>query len=310
MLARRPRPKRRRPTRPKRIDDLRGCLGDDHHLVEFADMEAVGSNPARIIPAWRDFVDRPVHRGRRLRGIGEPFGPVREAAALDECHHHKALLNVAFGSADPLWLVCPYDTATIAPTDIDRAEHNHPLIRHGDAPRDGTGSPSHDFVDVIETISRRVLAAPLAAPSAGTTVRSRAFDASSLHELRSFASTVAEASGFEPKEQASVALAVGEVAANSIRHGGGTGSLRIWTDRGSLLCEVNDHGVVTDVLVGRRRPHNDVVGGRGLWIVNQVCELVQIRSDPSGTTVRLTITPGLIPGVPSAHGAQPDSDRG
>jgi anti-sigma regulatory factor (Ser/Thr protein kinase) len=211
---------------------------------------------------------------------------------------------------DPLWLVCPYDTATIAPSDISRAEHNHPLLRRGDAPRDGAGSPSHDFVDVIEMISRRVLGAPLAAPSAGTTVRSRAFDGSSLHELRSFVSTVAAESGFEAQEQASVVLAVGEVAANSIRHGDGTGSLQIWTDRGSLLCEVHDHGVVTHALVGRRRPHNDVVGGRGLWIVNRLCELVQIRSDPSGTTVRLTITPRRIPEFSSTHGTQRDSDRG
>ena len=41
--------------------------------VTFADMAEVGINPARIIPAWREFVDAHAGRGRRLRGIGEPI---------------------------------------------------------------------------------------------------------------------------------------------------------------------------------------------------------------------------------------------
>jgi anti-sigma regulatory factor (Ser/Thr protein kinase) len=37
-----------------------------------------------------------------------------------------------------------------------------------------------------------------------------------------------------------VALAVGEIATNSIRHGGGSGVLRIWADDGHVVCEVRD----------------------------------------------------------------------
>src|SRR5262249_9150086 len=39
------------------LDLLRGALGSDAGRVLFADMEELGRNPARIIPAWRDFVD-------------------------------------------------------------------------------------------------------------------------------------------------------------------------------------------------------------------------------------------------------------
>ena len=37
-------------------------------------------------------------------------------------------------------------------------------------------------------------------------------------------------------------LAVNEIATNSIRHGGGRGTLRVWQERGSLICEVRDAG--------------------------------------------------------------------
>src|SRR3982074_3145381 len=54
-----------------KIDMLRTALGRDADEVLFADMGEVGANPARIIPAWHDFVGRQASSGRRLRGIGE-----------------------------------------------------------------------------------------------------------------------------------------------------------------------------------------------------------------------------------------------
>jgi anti-sigma regulatory factor (Ser/Thr protein kinase) len=82
-------------------------------------------------------------------------------------------------------------------------------------------------------------------------------------------------------------LAVHEIAANSIRHGGGRGTLRVWRDGGSLVCEIRDRGHIRDPLVGRTRPLPNATGGRGLWIANQICDLVQIRSTAAGTVVRV-----------------------
>src|ERR1700716_2170399 len=53
-----------------KIDMLRTALGRDADEVLFADMGEVGANPARIIPAWHDFVTRHADSGRRLSGIG------------------------------------------------------------------------------------------------------------------------------------------------------------------------------------------------------------------------------------------------
>src|SRR3954451_8296504 len=57
----------------EKIDLLRSHLGDDAEGVAFADMAEVGANPARIIPAWRDFLDATPGRGRPRRGMGEPI---------------------------------------------------------------------------------------------------------------------------------------------------------------------------------------------------------------------------------------------
>jgi anti-sigma regulatory factor (Ser/Thr protein kinase) len=82
-------------------------------------------------------------------------------------------------------------------------------------------------------------------------------------------------------------LAVSEVAANTVRHAKSPGSLKIWYDSEEIVCQIQDEGVITDPLAGRRRPSLDARGGHGLWIVNQVCDEVEMRSDETGTTIRL-----------------------
>jgi len=69
--------------------------------------------------------------------------------------------------------------------------------------------------------------------------------------------------------------------------GGGGGTLRVWREPDAVVCEVRDRGFIRDPLVGRMAPPIEQYGGRGLWIVNQLCDLVQIRSAPSGTVVRV-----------------------
>jgi anti-sigma regulatory factor (Ser/Thr protein kinase) len=87
-------------------------------------------------------------------------------------------------------------------------------------------------------------------------------------------------------------LAVNELAANSVRHGGGNGVLRLWREDGSLVCEIKDRGIADDPLVGRRQPPPDQDGGWGVWLAHQVCDLVQFRSRQGGTVVRVHMRAG------------------
>jgi anti-sigma regulatory factor (Ser/Thr protein kinase) len=113
----------------------------------------------------------------------------------------------------------------------------------------------------------------------------------SLGEVRHLVARGAESAGIRPNRVEDLVLSVSEVAANSIRHGGGRGWLRTWETDGSFVCEVRDRGIVTDPLVGRTTPRHDAAKGRGLWLANQLCDLVQLRSSVHGTEVRLHMRP-------------------
>src|SRR5664279_3844204 len=76
-----------------RIDLLRSAFTASSDHVLFADMAAIGRNPARIIPVWRDFLDDHASDGSADRGVGEPIWPARTPAELVECQRHEALLN-------------------------------------------------------------------------------------------------------------------------------------------------------------------------------------------------------------------------
>jgi hypothetical protein len=65
--------------------------------------------------------------------------------------------------------------------------------------------------------------------------------------------------------------------------------VRIWREDGAVLCEVAGPGRFDDPLAGRRRPLPTEVRGRGLWIVNQLCDLVQLRNRPDGNVVRIRL---------------------
>ena len=81
--------------------------------------------------------------------------------------------------------------------------------------------------------------------------------------------------------------AVNEVATNSVRHGPGGGSLRIWQEDAAVVCEIRDIGQFSNPLADRQRPSPIHTSPRGLWLANQLCDLVQIRNFADGTVVRL-----------------------
>jgi anti-sigma regulatory factor (Ser/Thr protein kinase) len=262
-----------------KIDRLRAALDESADRVHFADMAEVGRNPALIIQAWRDFVSEQRRNGRAMRGIGEPISAGRNEAALVECHIHESLLNIAFQEDPNFWLLCPYDTAELPIPVIEQALANHPFVCDGGGHRP---SGSH-HVHVLET----GFAPPLPPPV--SEVYTLDFDVTTLQPLRRFVAGHAVDAGLEAVRVAELVVAASEIATNAIVHGRGDGQVHIWTDGGYLLCEIQGPGRITDPLVGRLRPGHAQIHGRGVWLANQFCDLVQIRSTELRTTVRLHI---------------------
>jgi anti-sigma regulatory factor (Ser/Thr protein kinase) len=262
----------------EKIDRLRRELGDDADQVQFTEMNQVGANPAWIIPAWQEFLE--AHPRRRLRGIGEPIDAQRDAAELIECQHHERLLNLAFEYSQ-LFLVCPYDTEALDSAVIAEARHSHPLVTDGIGERLSGGYVGRENACAL-------LEEPLPEPSVGP--RSCTFNLAGLRRTREFVAREAQRAGLSPERSDDLVLAVHEVATNSVRHGGGEGTLRIWIEPIEpieLICEIRDRGRVDDPLAGRRRPTGDQASGYGLWLANRVCDLVQLRTGTAGSTVRV-----------------------
>ncbi|HEX6115631.1 MAG TPA: anti-sigma factor RsbA family regulatory protein [Solirubrobacterales bacterium] len=261
----------------RKIGMLRGELNGDTEQVSFLDMEQVGQNPARIIPLWREFVDANVRPGAGARGIGEPVWPARTAAELAECQLHEALLNVAFDDGDAWSLLCPYDSSAFPEDVLEEARRSHPVLT-------GSGgelaSPAFDADAVPRPFDGEL-------PEPAGPVSELRFGAADVAAARAFVMAHAEDAGLERVSIENLVLAVSELATNSVQHATGAGTVRLWTEEDSLLCEIRDGGVIEEPLVGRVVPPADALGGRGIWIVNQLCDLVQVRSLPQGTAVRI-----------------------
>ena len=108
-----------------------------------------------------------------------------------------------------------------------------------------------------------------------------------LAAVRAVVYRYARQAGLPESRAIDLVLAVSEVAANTVRHARSPGSLKIWYDTEEIVCQIQDEGTITDPLAGRRQPSLEAIGGHGLWIVNQVCDEVEMRSDETGTTIRL-----------------------
>jgi anti-sigma regulatory factor (Ser/Thr protein kinase) len=260
---------------------LQEMLGADAAAVRFVDMAQMGANPAQIIPAWETFLSEHAEPGGRpIRGIGEPIWAGRTPDELVECQLHEALLNVAFDDADDFRLLCPYDSTALAPGVVREACCSHPFIA---APGAGHSSPEYRGRDAVPPLAEATLPPP---PSSATAL---SFDADTLAEVRAVVADCADWAGLDESGAGDFVLAVHELATNSVLHGGRIGVLRAWTEGDAAVCEVRDAGRIADALVGRYRPRADQLGGWGLWIANQACDLVQVRTGHAGTVVRVRL---------------------
>lgn len=259
------------PSRNLRL--LQEALSGFAHLVTFVDMEDTGRNPGRIIPELRAFADR--HRGA-VRIISEPVWDLRTDVEYPACALHEALVNYAFSGRD-ISILCPYDTATLGHDVLADAEKTHPVVIDANGHR-----PSDHFHPARVVVATHSL--PLAIPSGAA---STSAGAGAMAAVRAFAREQAVQLGLARDRVDDFALAVTELATNSVRHGGGESTVRVWAESRSIVCQVNDNGHITDVLAGRTPVHANEPGGRGLLLVNRLADLVRTQTTSNGTAIQV-----------------------
>lgn len=259
----------------ERLGVVEAALGPDASRVDFVDMGELGANPARIIPEWRRFLEDQGKAGP-VRGVGEPVWSGRREVEIEEAGLHESLLNLAFDDGPGWQLMCPYDMSSLPAHVIDDAVRNHPITSplHGGAVR--YAGREH---------ARTRFAAPLSPAPRDADCMS--FGGDDLAGLRSIVTRLAGQAGINPAATEDLVLAAHELATNSVIHADGGGVLRAWTQSDAFVVEICDAGMIEDPLVGRDLLQELAENGRGVWMANQLCDLVQVRSGPAGTVVRL-----------------------
>jgi anti-sigma regulatory factor (Ser/Thr protein kinase) len=241
--------------------------------VSVADMRELGRNPARLIPAIHSFCS--AYSGRRIRYLGEPVWPGRSPAELSEAGRYEALLNLAFAGTE-ISIMCPYNVAALPAAAIANARSTHPVVRAEDGELDNP-----DYLEPAGFIAK--MGQPLVAPDSADAL---AYDRD-LRPVRALVAAAGQQAGLDPARRTDLVIAASEVAANTLRHTRSGGVVRLWSAADEVLCQLEDSGYIADPLAGHWRSPADAAGRQGLWLVNQVCDLAEIRTSELGTTVRL-----------------------
>jgi anti-sigma regulatory factor (Ser/Thr protein kinase) len=144
-------------------------------------------------------------------------------------------------------------------------------------------SPSYDARLATDLFDRRLPGIP---PTSG---RHAYHHHEGLADLRRFVEAGASRTGLPFEQVQDLVLAANEVATNSLVHAEGSGVTHLWADpdTNEVVCDLCDEGYIAQLLVGRIAPSLFSRHGWGLWMVNQVCDLVEMRSGRWGTNVRL-----------------------
>jgi anti-sigma regulatory factor (Ser/Thr protein kinase) len=258
----------------EKLTDVRDALGARPLDVSFVPTDEHGRNPSRITTLLDAF--QAAGDGRRCLGLTEPASAERPTAELTEARLADCVLNLEPVRSWPMSLVCMYDTAELDDAGLSDMRRSHPSIR-------GEG----DNDDYDPDLAHRLFATPLPARPPG--VETSDIGAARLGEMRRFVRTRADDATLAADRVDDFVLAANEVVTNSLRHGGGRCQIAVWHDGTTVTCEIRDAGRITDPLTGRLAPPPAAATGRGLWLVNHLCDFVQIRSSQAGTVVRLVV---------------------
>jgi anti-sigma regulatory factor (Ser/Thr protein kinase) len=226
-------------------------------------------------------------RARELRAIARDFGTAtvvsEHVPALDGRDGSfwtelDAGLNVACADL-PVCVTCFFPEMPLHPTVLAGARRNHAfLLVDGEVRRNPEHRPPAEVLAELPPAGPPILGPP------HTRVTFRAWQ---LQDVRAALEGMLLEAGYGRSRAEDVVLAVNEIATNAVEHGTLEAELLVWLDGDGLTCEIHDRGMLGDRLPGLRTPLPGEHRGRGMWVARQLCDLLQVWTDPTGTHVRV-----------------------
>jgi anti-sigma regulatory factor (Ser/Thr protein kinase) len=266
---------------PSKADLLRDALGEQDGLTFLPHDEEYASPPAALSAALTTARRHSDGGQRSLRLLGE-LPPLR-GLSIDAWLRYESAANHVLRDF-PVLAVCPFDASGLSPTLQDDLLRLHHLVLTADGRHETSRSyepPEHyrvsgdvEVMDPLEELSPQLdLADP--SPTAARIALSRL-----AHGMR-LAATDVDA----------LLLAVSEVVTNALLHGLRPVRMRAWGRNGRVVVAVEDRGRGPDDPFAGLLPvrSDEREGGRGLWIIHQLCPEVALSSSLDGFTVRLAV---------------------
>ncbi|MBO4206885.1 ATP-binding protein [Micromonospora echinofusca] len=119
------------------------------------------------------------------------------------------------------------------------------------------------------------------------TLLSEEITAARVTALRHAVAEAVRAAGLTGHGLEDFVLAVHELVINVVRHGGGSGEVRLSRHHDLLTCQVSDDGPgLRETAVALPSPGE--VGHRGLWLAQQLTEGLTIDTSDQGTNASVT----------------------
>lgn len=260
------------------LECLRRELPLDGSDVLMCDLSSRGADPGRVLSQIRMFARD--NAGRPVRCVQDVGWHGRPREYLEEAIRYESLLGQALAGF-PADVLCGYDAQVDADL-LAAAEQAHPVAV--DSTR---RSASNSFAAnaTAHSLGRKLIGHTLSGPPEdAAALRFRDDQA----QVRRFTAARARDAGLPADRVMDLVIAVGELAGNTLLHTNEAGTLAVWTTQDEIVCQVSDSGEIADPLAGTLRPDPDETGSRrGLWLVHQVSDLVQVRTGSSGTAIRV-----------------------
>ena len=267
-------------TTPANLDLLGHALGDAARDIDYAETAYFGRRPIQRIAAFHAYWKRQAKAGHaRARILAEPIWAGRSQSQVDAWTRMESSFNIAMAHTG-IHMICPYDVRITDPHIIANAHRTHceRMFR-------GAAMPCRDYTEPRKFVREydTVLPPP---PSTARTLRTER----DWRALRRFVGTVAEAHGLPGERVNLLVLAAGQVVGFLAALTPSSITIRIWTGLGdTMTCELSAP-VVADPLVGLLPLGVTEPGpGDAVWLARQICESLEIRSDDSATTVRMSL---------------------
>jgi anti-sigma regulatory factor (Ser/Thr protein kinase) len=258
------------------LERVRDRLVDNGVDARFEHAEQVGRNPSRLLPIIEEWVSS--HDGR-ARVVSEIVWPGRTDAEAAEALRYEALLNHLLADSGAT-VMSPFDGEQLDDAVLAGAEMTHPTVLEAGRRRTSASYRDPESMRFAELW-------PL--PPAPNRASEHPLDGS-LADLRHAVAEDAVLGSLPTDRRRDLVFAVNELATNAVRHGDGECMTRIWHERGEVITEVRSSTAIDDMAAGCRRPDADALHGRGLWLINQLCDLVELRSDGAETTLRMHLS--------------------